>query len=122
MMLLNSLYNIIDKTATDDGWQFSLHLIPSCFIYKAHFPEHPITPGVCVIQMALELAEDILGCKLRLIGTKNVKFLSVMSPDIQTNVVYSLSIKDMEDDTVKVQAVVKSETAVYAKMSLICSK
>ena len=32
-----------------------IRLLPDNVIYKAHFPEKPITPGVCIVQMAVEL-------------------------------------------------------------------
>lgn len=122
MVLQNNLYNITGKELSDEGIMYNIHLNPKCFIYKAHFPEQPITPGVCVTQIVVELAEDALGYELEMTGVKNVKFLSVMTPRTQTEVTYVLTIKPQKDNIVRVQAVTKSDDEVYAKMSLICRK
>ena len=116
------LYSITNKEITDDGGVFRLRLNPECVIYKAHFPEQPITPGVCITQIAVELAEIIVGHSLQMIGIKNVKFLSIMSPDTQTEVTYNITIKSSDDKEIRIQAVAQSDDVVYAKMSLICKR
>ena len=105
-----------------DGGVFYIHLNPECLIYKAHFPEQPITPGVCITQIAVELAEIIVGHSLQMIGIKNVKFLSIMTPDTQTEVTYTITIKSSDDNNSRIQAVAQSDDVVYAKMSLICKR
>ena len=116
------LYSIISKEITDDGGVFHLHLNSECIIYKAHFPEQPITPGVCITQIAVELAEIVVGHSLQMIGIKNVKFLSIMTPDSLTEVTYSITIKSSDDKETRIQAVAQSDDVVYAKMSLICKR
>ena len=116
------LYSITSKEITDDGGVFRLRLNPECVIYKAHFPEQPITPGVCITQITVELAEIVVGHSLQMIGIKNVKFLSIMSPDTQTEVTYNITIKSSDDKEIRIQAVAQSDDVVYAKMSLICKR
>ena len=116
------LYSIISKEITDDGGVFHLRLNPECLIYKAHFPEQPITPGVCITQIAVELAEIVVGHSLQMTGIKNVKFLSILSPTTQTEVTYTITIKSSDDKETRIQAVAQSDDVVYAKMSLICKR
>ena len=116
------LYSIISKEITDEGGVFRLRLNPECIIYKAHFPEQPITPGVCITQIAVELAEIIVGHSLQMTGIKNVKFLSILTPATQTEVTYNITIKSSDDKETRVQAVAQSDDVVYAKMSLICKR
>lgn len=116
------LYSIISKEITDDGGVFHLRLNPECLIYKAHFPEQPITPGVCITQIAVELAEIVVGHSLQMTGIKNVKFLSILSPTTQTEVTYTITIKSSDDKVTRIQAVAQSDDVVYAKMSLICKR
>ena len=116
------LYSIISKEITDEGGVFRLRLNPECIIYKAHFPEQPITPGVCITQIAVELAEIVVGHSLQMIGIKNVKFLSILSPTTQTEVTYTITIKSSDDKETRIQAVAQSDDVVYAKMSLICKR
>ena len=116
------LYSIISKEITDASGIFNLRLNPECIIYKAHFPEQPITPGVCITQIAVELAEIIVGHNLQMIGIKNVKFLSILTPATQTEVTYDITIKSSDDKETRIQAVAQSDDVVYAKMSLICKR
>ena len=116
------LYSIISKEITDEGGVFRLRLNPECIIYKAHFPEQPITPGVCITQIAVELAEIIVGHSLQMIGIKNVKFLSILTPATQTEVTYNITMMNPDAKETRIQAVAQSDDVVYAKMSLICKR
>ena len=80
MELKNSLYQITGKETNGTAVSYDLQLDASHVIYQAHFPGEPITPGVCIIQMAKELLEDHTGTAYEISGVKNVKFLAVISP------------------------------------------
>jgi 3-hydroxyacyl-[acyl-carrier-protein] dehydratase len=49
-------------------------------IYKAHFPGNPITPGVCLLQIALELLNAKFKRNLRMTEAKNIKYLKIINP------------------------------------------
>lgn len=80
MVLKNNLYIIEGRQSDENVVSYNIRLQPEHTIYKAHFPGEPITPGVCVIQMAKELLEDYLQRPLTIKAVKNVKFLAVISP------------------------------------------
>ena len=48
MQLLNNLYTIVAKDIPDDKISYNIKLDANHFIYQAHFPNEPITPGVCI--------------------------------------------------------------------------
>ena len=81
MQLLNNLYTIVAKDIPDDKISYNIKLDANHFIYQAHFPIEPITPGVCIIQIAKELLEDSLAKRLKIYLVKNVKFLSNNASD-----------------------------------------
>ena len=58
MKLRDSLYTIVSEFKGDGRHDFNIKLDPEHFIYKAHFPGEPITPGVCIMQIAKELLEE----------------------------------------------------------------
>ena len=58
MELKNSLYQITGKETNGTAVSYDLQLDASHVIYQAHFPGEPITPGVCIIQIAKELLEE----------------------------------------------------------------
>ena len=119
MAFRNNLYFIDSVSRTDEGVTYTLHLNADHLIYKAHFPGEPITPGVCILQMGLELLSDAVGVTLELVGVKNVKFLSILHPDNATVlvIVHKISI---DDSTVKAQVEFSFNDVAIAKMSLTC--
>ena len=120
MVLQNSLYVIEWKECTEKGAKYKLSLDSSHFIYKAHFPELPVTPGVCLVQIGLEIVSDYLERMMEIVRVNNVKFLSVLSPqDVHGNVVYELmKVTEEEPNRQKVQMCVYDEQVTYAKISL----
>ena len=127
MQLKNNIYKIIGKEDESGVVDYTIQLIPSCFIYQAHFPGEPITPGVCIVQIGKELIEELLAEQisksqtLEIIKVKNVKFLSVISPNETKQLVYQVKKMDLSEDKTKVEAqvVVLSEHKMMAKISLV---
>ena len=79
-MLRDDFYFVTESGKNSSFAFYHIRLNPGHFIFAAHFPGDPVTPGVCLIQMGRELVEDFIGRQLSLKMLKNVKFLSVVSP------------------------------------------
>ncbi len=124
MRLKNELYTIKEKSVTDSEACYDIEVNPEHFIYKAHFPGEPITPGVCIIQIAQELLEDALGRTLRIVKVKNVKFLSIITPRQSMSVNYRIGkiTEDAASGTVSAQVAVTSADEVKAKISFVCAQ
>lgn len=119
MKLLDQLFILDEIAESENGFVTVLQTNPEHPIYAAHFPGNPITPGVCIIQIANELLEKQLGKRLFLKTIKNVKFLSVIIPAEGKKIKYAFSGIAETEMGYKTQVVVSDETMVYAKMSLI---
>ena len=118
MQLRNNLYTV---AGSDGAGRFDLALNPECFIYKAHFPGEPITPGVCIVATAVELLEDFLGGRsLEIARVKNVKFLSVVSPKQSLDVTFQIKKIEEAGGEVSAQFVVTSADEAKAKLSITC--
>lgn len=89
-------------------------------IYTSHFPGHPITPGACIIQMALELTEKIVGKKMDISEIKNVKFLKILSPIDNPTVDFLFKTLEKSDSEVRVKIEVKDEEKEFSTLSFIC--
>ena len=121
MKLQNSLFTIVSHSADEARHDFTIRLDANHFIYQAHFPGEPITPGVCILQMAVELMEVAMSRSLEVKCVKNVKFLCIISPNEVTEVCYTLQKLTVEDsNTIKSQITVSVGDVVYAKLSLVC--
>lgn len=88
------------------------------WIYQAHFPAMPVTPGVCILQLTGELLSARLQCPLHLTYAKNIKFLRLINPEeypeIEVDLVYELS-----EGVVKVQSTVCLADILFVKASLV---
>lgn len=103
---------------------FRLRLNPEHFIYQAHFPGEPVTPGVCILQIGKELLAELLLESLEITHVKNVKFLSVISPLKEKEISYTFKKIETSEDSqeVKAQIIVASDEETKAKISFTCSK
>ena len=127
MKLKNNLYKIISKEEVNSIFNYTVELNPSCVIYQAHFPGEPITPGVCIVQISKEVIEDLLleqssaYRRLEIIKAKNIKFLSVISPNETPILTYQVRKLVFSDDkmTIETQIVVNSDDKSMAKISLV---
>ena len=127
MKLKNNLYKIISKEEVNSIFNYTVELNPSCVIYQAHFPGEPITPGVCIVQIGKEVIEDLLleqssvSRRLEIIKAKNIKFLSVISPNETPILTYQVRKLVFSDDkmTIETQIVVNSDDKSMAKISLV---
>ena len=124
MKLLNNLYMISKRETTSLSAQYGIFLEEKSFIYKAHFPNEPITPGVCIIQIAKELLEDYAQKHYTIKAIKNVKFLNVISPVITPYVTYVMDkiVIDEANKTCSLQVQVLAEEVLLTKLSFTCQE
>ena len=122
MILLNNLYTIVARDFSDNKIKFDIKLDANHFIYQAHFPNEPITPGVCIIQIAKELLEDSLAKRLKIYLVKNVKFLSIISPITtpQISCIFDKITTEENGNTYHVQVHLQSNDTPLAKLSFTC--
>ena len=118
MTLQDNLYTILSEQHDEATAVIQVHLNPEWPIYKAHFPDHPITPGVCIVQMVQELLQNLVHRELCLREAKNVKFVSIVSPESVTDLTVTFSkIETQPDGSLKVQAQVSSGETLFTKLS-----
>ena len=120
MTLKDNLYTIVSQA---EGLpSFRVRINPEWPIYKAHFPGHPITPGVCIVQMVQELLQGFLHRELCLKKAKNVKYLAIISPEEMSELDVTFhKIEEQPDGSLKVQAQVLNDETLCTKLSLTFS-
>lgn len=121
MKLRNNLYNIKDVRQTSESATYSIQLNRNCIIYQAHFPGMPITPGVCIVQIAEELLSEHLQKPLQFTSIRNAKFLSILQPTDHTVLVHLSAIKETEGKVSAKAVVDDGEETIYAKISFTCN-
>lgn len=119
MILKNNLYKILSINL--GGPWCDVELLPESEIFKAHFPGRPILPGVCIIQMAGELWQNIMGFDVELESVTNAKFLAVIDPTVTKNLHFSFEKFTFSEDrnSMKVPVAVSDGDTVFSKLSLV---
>lgn len=118
-MFQDDLFHILTEEKEGNHALFSIKLNREHAIYSGHFPGNPITPGVCVVQIAIDLFSHLTQKESILISAKNIKFLNIIKPTEHETVFYDLTWEAAEDGTYKLKVLVKTEEVVFSKMSLV---
>ena len=84
-------------------------------IFTGHFPEKPVLPGVCLTHIVTELLSKGLENQYRLEEGKQLKFLSLVTPDVTTSLQYVITYKEI-DEKVTLSADVKAGETVCFKI------
>jgi 3-hydroxyacyl-[acyl-carrier-protein] dehydratase len=118
MILKDNFFTIKNQDITDSKADFRIKLNADSFIYQAHFPQNPITPGVCLIQIVMELFGSLKGEKFNIKTLKNVKFTAPINPLEFSEVDFSLDFSENENSW-QIKALVKENETVFAKISMV---
>lgn len=106
MKLLNNFYRILETNSTENGLSVLVKIDKEHSIFDGHFPNHPVTPGVCTIQIIKELSEEHLGKKLMLKMARNVKFMAIINPQQNEDVRFDLTIDTDENGDYSIKSTV----------------
>lgn len=82
-MLMNDFYTYRDAHKEEGTFSCKVAFNKEHDIFKGHFPGQPVVPGVCMMEMVKEFLQQFLGKKVWLRNAGNVKFLQLITPDVQ---------------------------------------
>ena len=98
MNMLDDFYTLNSlQPTTENDYICELTLNAAHPIFKGHFPDKPITPGVCMLQILKNIVESITAHKLFLYKTVNVKFMALINPYENPELTLTLSILPYAD-------------------------
>lgn len=97
MILLNDFFTINDKVTSETEIWAELHINSDHKIFEGHFPNQPVVPGVCMMQMVKEVLESVIGKETNLKQAADMKFLAVINP-LENNLIHA-SIKYSSDES-----------------------
>jgi 3-hydroxyacyl-[acyl-carrier-protein] dehydratase len=83
-------------------------------IYKGHFPQIPIVPGVCLTQMIKEILMEKFNTELSMISADNIKFLAMVNP-LETPELELLFNVKKNEGLLDVNATYTHEGKIYTK-------
>ncbi|MCC9072437.1 3-hydroxyacyl-ACP dehydratase [Flavobacterium sp. F-65] len=122
-MVLKDFYKILSLENTSDSKYDAVILINDKHdVFKGHFPDNPIMPGVCMIQIIKELSETITKSSLLMQTLSNVKFMALINPEVTPELRLELDITTTEDGLVKVKNTTYFNETVALKLSNVYKK
>lgn len=118
-MKTDGFYTVIQSREPEEGRFVSrIRLRREHWIYQAHFPAMPVTPGVCVLQLIGELLAARWGRRLQPAYGKNIKFLRLINPEEYPEIEVDL-LCEVSGTTLKVQSTVRLQEIIFVKASLV---
>ncbi len=115
-MLIEGLYTVTRTGLEGDRITATVHLNEHHAVFKGHFPNKPVMPGVCSLQIVQELLEQHLGRRLRLTKASNIKFMALIDPRVDPDLDFDLTQTPLENG-VKVNAKVHFKNTLAVKLS-----
>ena len=117
-MLLTDFYTIqkIDEVETGK-YSALIHLNKDHDVFKGHFPNNPVLPGVCTMQIIKELTETIVQKSLVLSRAINVKFMALINPVVNPTLRLELDIETLENGEIKVKNSTFFDATLALKLS-----
>lgn len=109
-MLKDNFYKINSLEIFDDKFSVraKVELNRGHKIFKGHFPEIPVVPGVCTVQMIKEILIEVVKKDLMLVQGNNIKLHNPINPDYNLFLNFNLSI-NYELDIIHINAEVYFE-------------
>jgi len=118
-MLPEGFYTILHQHSEEESIQARIALNSEHEIFKGHFPNNPVTPGVCMLQIFKEIAQIHLQKKLQISECSNVKFMAIINPQIHPQLDLNLQLQSLEENTYKIKAVATFDQTTAIKLSLV---
>ena len=120
-MLIPHFYSVKDFNFTDNQLKAVIELNPKHDIFKGHFPNNPVTPGVCMLQIFKELSEKGLNKKLFIKECSNVKFMALINPETHSVLDITIAVNETEEGF-KIKASAQFENTTALKVSAVLSE
>lgn len=115
-MLLNHLYTYKHLEGDSSSLlKFEINIRGDHEIFKGHFPENPITPGVCQMEIVKEIFSDYIGKELFFRSVTDMKFINLWIPVESEPVYLDLATTEFEKGY-KIKAVIYTDNKTYFKL------
>jgi len=121
-MLIKDFYTIHSFNKSENLLFTEIHLNPEHEVYKGHFPQQAIVPGVIQLQIIKELFEKDLSVNLMIKEVIVAKYLNMITPE--ENSVLEITIENRLNETgdYLINAVISKDDNIFTKLKAKLSK
>lgn len=113
MLQKSDFFALESMTHDEAGIEALLQINPAHPIFEGHFPGQPVVPGACMLQLIKEVAETVLSRYLLMKQVAQVKYLKVLIPAYQKNILLHIQWKP----DLAFTASLKEQEQIIMKMS-----
>ena len=103
MRLEGSFYKINNIKQIEDSYKIEVELFANHPIYKGHFPQQAVVPGVCTLTVIRECIGIILDRVVAFESIKECKYVAALIPHENLKIIINITIVD----GVKVNSIVE---------------
>ena len=121
-MLISNFYTIEESDYENHQILCSIKLNPNHEVYKGHFPQQAVVPGVIQLQIAREILENQLGLKLMMDDIVQVKYLVPVLPEENQELNFEINIKETTESVVKTNISIFDSEKTFTKARINFSK
>lgn len=102
-MLLDDFYKVQDSKVVDENsLELTIELKKNHDIFKGHFPNFPVTPGVAMLQIIKNGLETQHNQSLLLQSSSTIKFLNLVNPNENAILIFNIHFT-IDDDIIQVK-------------------
>jgi 3-hydroxyacyl-[acyl-carrier-protein] dehydratase len=112
--LINDFYTVESSQTEENKIAATIVLNQEHAIFKGHFEQMPVVPGVCQTQIIKELLQQITNKNLTLTKGDNIKFTGMIVPTQHPKVQIEITYKSLEN-SYQVEAKLFSENTTFTK-------
>lgn len=115
-MLIDNFYKIANLISNENKLQAEIHLNTKHEVYKGHFPNQTVVPGVIQIQIIKELLETLFETNLMISEVFVAKYLRPITPEENPFLNIFIEYKLNETDDYQINASVSKDDFTFTKL------
>jgi len=104
MREINDIFSIDQITHENGAIKATLGINIRSEIFKGHFPDQPVVPGACMLQIVKDVLESVLKHTIRLKKADHLKFVSMIVPSLNDMAELAITYKLGAEDSINVTA------------------
>lgn len=117
-MFNNTIFTIDGFYREEEKHIARIFFDPHHEIFKGHFPDKKVVPGVILMQMVKEAAQQILDLDKAMITAASMKFLNPVLVEESDKLEVEIFIEESEKNFFKVKSIGKDKTNQYFKINI----
>jgi len=119
MIQWSDFFRIVSLEKNHPDFSAVIEFNPEHDIFKGHFPGNPVVPGVCMVQIIKIILKDIYQKDFTMKQASQLKFLAIINPNENKNVLVNLEILKQDTDGVTVAGSIHKQEMVFLKYKAV---